>query len=459
MRGEHHSFWKTLSTLILLLALLAAAWPGGVRGQGPEPQTEMGRFLEARIREPGLFPRYPAASTEGPAGPQEVRPGHIETVDATYEGSLYPSQAQGRRGLPHAGYNSRSTGMLKYAVVPYDLANWSKLTFASYRDWQTLDWEVYTANGDGTNPIRRSNNPDVDFTPEFDRGTTRIVFVATRDGNSEIYKMNADGSDQTRLTWTGYDEYLPTWSPDGGKIAFYCYPDSPANAEVYVMNADGSNRTRLTWDPAWDGHPTWSPDGSRIAFVSYRSGAYDLWTMNADGSNQQQLTFAVSYAAYPDWSPDGSRIALSDDFNGDGWLDLAIVNADGTGLVHPLGPSPYPYDNAGPVWAPHGEDLAFFKVQWIYYQGSWYWVDAYIYGLDLSDSSTYLLADSGFDWWPDWQPTDVSAPSSQVAVLPAWSETTFTVQWSGSDGGGSGLRSYDVQYKDGSEGAWTDWLV
>lgn len=363
------------------------------------------------------------------------------------------SLAIGLQGLPHGAY-LQDCGLV-YARAGTQLAYWSRLTFASYRD---MNWEVYAARGDGTYPSRLTSNNKIDSRPEFNRGATQIAFYSDRAGNYEIYRMNADGSSQTRLTWTSFPEYQPSWSPDGSRIVYYGYPGTQTNAEIYIMNADGSGQTRLTWNPAWDGHPTWSPDGTKILFVSNRSGNYELWTMAPDGSNVQQLTYGLNYAAYPDWSPDGSRIALNDDYNNDGWFDLAIVKADGTGLTHPLGPTPYYYDNLAPVWAPHGMDLAFAQVHYVYYQGNWYWTDAYIYGLDLSSNTTYLLVDSGYDWWPDWQPTDVVAPVSQVSPLPLWSGATFLVSWSGSDTGGAGLRSYDVQYRDGT-GPWTDWLV
>jgi TolB protein len=67
--------------------------------------------------------------------------------------------------------------------------------------------------------------------------------------------MNADGSNQTRLTTSG--GALPDWSPDGSQIVFQSGRDG--NNEIYVMNADGSNQTRLTNEPAFDGSPAWSP--------------------------------------------------------------------------------------------------------------------------------------------------------------------------------------------------------
>ncbi len=111
----------------------------------------------------------------------------------------------------------------------------------------------------------------------------KIAFVSDRDGNFEIYVMNADGSGQTRLTDSSADESGLAWSPDGTRIAFVS--DRDGNSEIYVMNADGSDQTNLTNNPASEYTPSWSPDGARIAFHSDREGNIDVYVMNADGSD------------------------------------------------------------------------------------------------------------------------------------------------------------------------------
>ena len=90
----------------------------------------------------------------------------------------------------------------------------------------------------------------------------------------------------------GVGTILSGQAVSNGKIAFVSQRDG--NDEIYTMNADGSNVQRLTSDPIGspnsDLSPTWSPDGTRIAFVSNRDGNYEIYVMNADGSNQQRLT-------------------------------------------------------------------------------------------------------------------------------------------------------------------------
>lgn len=116
----------------------------------------------------------------------------------------------------------------------------------------------------------------------------RIAFTSLRDGNFEIYVMNADGSAETRLTTETAHDYDPSWSPDGSKIAFTSEREGDAN--VYVMDPDGTDVVQLTDDPATDNDPTWSPDGSKILFTTQRDGDFELFVMYPDGTDERRRT-------------------------------------------------------------------------------------------------------------------------------------------------------------------------
>jgi TolB protein len=133
---------------------------------------------------------------------------------------------------------------------------------------------------------------------------SKIVFASNRDGRDEIYVMNANGSQQTRLTNNLVWDNRPRWSPDREKIAFErSYPDD--NYEIFVMNADGSGETRLTDNPDYDWYPVWSPDGNKITFTSSRDGNYEIYVMNADGSGQTRLTDNLAADGEADWDNRG----------------------------------------------------------------------------------------------------------------------------------------------------------
>jgi TolB protein len=72
-------------------------------------------------------------------------------------------------------------------------------------------------------------------------------------------------------------DYWPVWSPDGKHIAFTSNRDG--NYDIYVMNADASDLRNVTRDPGQDNYAAWSPDGERLAFISNRSGAYEVYVM------------------------------------------------------------------------------------------------------------------------------------------------------------------------------------
>ena len=135
--------------------------------------------------------------------------------------------------------------------------------------------------------------------------------------------MDVDGSNQTQLISNAGGN--PKWSPDGKKITYQS--DVDGNFEIYVMDADGANPTRLTTDSAQDSHPCWSPDGSQIVFQSSRDGSTSQYVMDADGLNQKKLT-AAQDDQYGSWSPEGGKIFFMTRRNGD--ADIYRMNANGS---------------------------------------------------------------------------------------------------------------------------------
>ncbi len=358
----------------------------------------------------------------------------------------------GQLVLPHLPSATASGDTPQTALAPENAA-WNRLAFQSARNGR--DWEVYAAAGDGSDQVNLSNNGSPDIHPRLNRGATRIAFASNRSNNFEIFAMNPDGSDQRQLTYRAKDDVAPAWSPDGTRIAFQSYLDG--QAEIYVMNADGDKQTRLTNYGDYDGQPAWSPDGSQIAFVRKSSGQYRIWLMNADGSSPRQLSDQPS-GENPVWSPDGTQIAYDADGNGDGWQELWLMDLTGANQHAVYQPPEYQTDAWARSWSPDGRFLAFTRVSYVQQDGDWYWTTAYLDAWDsTSPGNVTRLSSNGEDWNPDWQSTDIWAPTSSVLPLPAQSPWIFTVQWSGTDNGPSGIASFDVQIRDSSSGAWMDW--
>ena len=130
----------------------------------------------------------------------------------------------------------------------------TKIAFTSERDGNI---DIYVMNADGSEQKRLTNSPAQDANPSFSPDGNKIAFTSNRDGNVEIYVMNADGTEQKKLTNNSVVDYTPSWSPDGNKIAFRRGMDE--NSDIYAMNSDGSEQIRLTNNPDYDGHPAWSP--------------------------------------------------------------------------------------------------------------------------------------------------------------------------------------------------------
>ncbi len=158
--------------------------------------------------------------------------------------------------------------------------------------------------------------------PPLTTPTGLIVFETRRDGNSEIYVMKPDGSDQTNLTQNSGEDYAPAWSPDGERIAFLS--TRSGWLELYAMNVDGTRVTQVSHtfgrNIAYQPPFTWSSDGNWILAAGYRvwSGSHGqsfavLDLLESRGA--EMVTIYEQQAQYsfwmPSWSPDGKYIALN----------------------------------------------------------------------------------------------------------------------------------------------------
>ncbi len=124
--------------------------------------------------------------------------------------------------------------------------------------------------------------------PAFSPDGSRIAFVSQRDGNAEIYVMNADGTGATRLTNDPQPDGRPGFTPDGQAVVFHS-ARTAGKQQIWVVNVDGTGLTQLTRDSV-NSAPSVSPDGQTIAYVSQRNKDADIWLMARDGSNQRQFT-------------------------------------------------------------------------------------------------------------------------------------------------------------------------
>src|SRR5438094_4656208 len=126
-----------------------------------------------------------------------------------------------------------------------------------------------------------------------DRRTLAIDLLGT------LWTLPADGGTATAITDIFLDARQPSWSPDGGRIAFQAYRDS--TWQIWTVNADGKELKPVTSSPYDDREPAWSPDGSRLAFSSDRGGSYDIWVLTVATGAVRQITTATSNEFMPSW--------------------------------------------------------------------------------------------------------------------------------------------------------------
>jgi Tol biopolymer transport system component len=249
----------------------------------------------------------------------------------------------------------------------------SAIAFASTRSGT---FNIYTIleDGSGLHQLTSDVAPDNSLFPAWSPDGSKIAFSSTRERTStdpglDIWVMNADGSNQTRLTDAAGQNGRASWSPDGSKIAYASIvtlvvgSDTTQVGEIWVMNADGSNETALTSDGAFASSPSWSPDGSKIVFQSNRDGTDQLYVMNADGSGITRLTNGAWGDQVPAWSPDGSKIAFqstraaSDPSNANSSdFEIYVMNADGSSPVRLTTNSVF---DGNVAWSANGSKLVF----------------------------------------------------------------------------------------------------
>jgi dipeptidyl aminopeptidase/acylaminoacyl peptidase len=158
-------------------------------------------------------------------------------------------------------------------------------------------------------------------------GTTpaAIVFTRSRPSSIELYTMGMHGGNQRRLTQDTAEDSTPEWSPDGTRLAWSRTTESLVS-DIWVMNADGTDRRNLTHaDGSFD--PTWSPDGTRIAYERN----FTIWVIDADGTDDHQISPAGAFDHDPAWSPDGQGLPRLPPGHPLALSELQIAEADFTG--------------------------------------------------------------------------------------------------------------------------------
>ncbi len=270
-----------------------------------------------------------------------------------------------------------------------------RIAFSSDRG-DSVGYNIFTMSFKGENVRRLTSDPIGGSSPAWSPDGKRIAFVGYRGPRSDIYVMNADGSNKRLLTdeavIEGYAQYDadPAFSPDGRTIVFSRGP-YPTEYNLYKVNVDGSDFGPVFQSERVSSRPSWSPDAERIAF---NYGPHSIRTVRPDGGG---LT-AVGPGREPDWSPGGDQLAFVLD-EGVGESEIYKMDADGTDVVQLTRPQRLPERYIGawsPAFSPGGGKIVFSDGR----DG-----DSEIFMINADGTNEIKLTQNrAHDGTPSWQP-------------------------------------------------------
>ena len=258
-----------------------------------------------------------------------------------------------------------------------------------------------------------------------------LLFSSVREGNSDIYRVAADGSSLVRITTSFSRELEPCWSPDGAQIVYQSRRPSWA---LYVASENGTDERQLTmpvsWSPSWSpdgrwiaystgsaiyrispsgdtrerlfsgancGRPAWSPQGDALMFHHTGTGNSEIYILDTENGDLRQITNHAARDFQATWSPDGTRLTFASDRDGD--LEIYSIGMDGSELLQLTDND---VEDILPAWSPDGAWIAFVSTR----DGN-----REIYLMRPDGSDTYRLTENpGDDMYPAWKPLSDSFP-------------------------------------------------
>ena len=265
-----------------------------------------------------------------------------------------------------------------------------RIIFYSGRDGNS---EIYSMNTDGSDTVNLTNNPHSDTCPAVYPGGDMIAYISDRDGINALYTMKIDGSDVRKIFTAKVPLDQPSWSGDGEKIAFI--KDFGDRTEIWTVDKDGGNPEQITQNDYRDERPVFSPDDNTMLFMSNREGLYRIYIMKTDGTEVSKLESPLNESSnhhiFPVWSPDGTKIAYSENnlLNRQAQIIiLTLTDRNFSELTEQGG------RNENPCFSADGSRIVFQSER----DGNFE-----IYIMDSDGSNPVRLTDSpGWDGWAVW---------------------------------------------------------
>ena len=280
----------------------------------------------------------------------------------------------------------------------------AKIAFTSERNVnvkQKGNSDIYIMNPDGTEQVNLTRHPALDSQPAWSPTGEKILFSSNRDGISDLFLMNADGTNAQPVFRKLTGRQHGSWAPDGRRIAYYRFEGQIDKAGIYTAAIDGTGEERIA--NGW--HPAWSPDGSEIVFISLED--LGIYIINLQtGVEDIVLPMEQAFPFDPVWSPDGTQIAFTrvDLFHIvlEGLLKVAggklpnaaeaiyTVNRDGSQLERVVHDD---IKTSDPAWSPRGNQLVYEQPV-----GK----EIHLFRITLGSDNPHQLTDEGYNRDPDW---------------------------------------------------------
>ena len=161
--------------------------------------------------------------------------------------------------------------------------------------------EIYLVNINGTLSSRVTNSKSIDISPTFSPDGSKMAFVSSRNGLPQLFLQDIASGQVKRLTFSGRYNTQPSWSPVGDKIVYTTW-EKNGEINIFTINADGSGLMQLTQKCGENKSPSWSPDGQMIVFTSNRQGKEKLYVMSSKGGDERLLLQVDGVQTQPSWS-------------------------------------------------------------------------------------------------------------------------------------------------------------
>jgi len=212
--------------------------------------------------------------------------------------------------------------------------------------------EIFVADFDGHGAQAVTKDGTIVAAPAWVPGSLAVYYGSYRLNHADIFYQDLSTGSRRAFARYGGSNISPAVSPDGNKVAMILSKDGWT--DLYVCNADGSGLKRMTRSPQDESSPCWSPDGKWICFAAKERERRALYKVPVGGGDLQRIpTSGVPSPTEPDWSPDGNWIAFTAQFRN---FQIYVVPASGGNAISLV-------EGEDPSWAPNSRTLAYCRRQ------------------------------------------------------------------------------------------------